>query len=74
MTETDPIFPPEKRKETEVILFEKDVPWQINLFSDVEHGFAVRGDPKLPRAKWAKEQAFYQAIAWFDEYVKKDSE
>jgi len=69
---TDQIFPPAKRRETEDILFEKTMPWQINLYSDVSHGFAVRTDLKDPRAKWAKEQAFFQAVAWFDEYVKKE--
>jgi len=72
--ETDPIFPAEKRRQTEDILFKKDTPWQINLYSDVQHGFAVRADISQPKIKWAKEQAFFQAVAWFDEYVKKDSE
>jgi len=70
--ETDGIFPPEKRRQTEDILLGKDTPWQINLYSSVQHGFAVRADLSNPRAKWAKEQAFYQAVQWFDEYVKKE--
>jgi hypothetical protein len=69
--ETDAIFPPEKRRETEDILFKMDVPWQINLFSDVEHGFSVRGDLKNERITWAKEQAFLQAVHWFDRFIKK---
>ena len=47
-----------------------DVPWQINLYSDVEHGFAVRADLSKRRVKWAKEQAFLQAVHWFDEHIK----
>jgi dienelactone hydrolase len=70
-TETDQIFPPEKRRQTEDILFTKDVPWQINLFSDVQHGFATRGDLKSERVTWAKEQAFLQAVHWFDRFIKK---
>ncbi|KAF1985763.1 alpha/beta-hydrolase [Aulographum hederae CBS 113979] len=69
-SETDHIFPAEKRHETEAILKEMSIAYQINLFSDVEHGFAVRGDISKPRAKFAKEQAFYQAVQWFDEHVK----
>ena len=42
----------------------------MNLFSDVEHGFAVRCDLSKPRAKFAKEQAFFQAVQWFDQYLK----
>ncbi|KAF2730875.1 esterase/lipase [Polyplosphaeria fusca] len=68
--ETDEIFPASKRHESEAILEKKDVPWQINLFSDVFHGFAVRSDLSKPREKFAKEQAFMQAVHWFDEHVK----
>ena len=69
--ETDEIFPTEKRRASEDILFKMDIPWQINLYSDVEHGFAVRAELTQPRVKWAKEQAFYQAVQWFDEYLKE---
>ncbi|KAF2747092.1 alpha/beta-hydrolase [Sporormia fimetaria CBS 119925] len=68
--ETDAIFPAEKRHETEEILAKHNVPYQMSLYSDVEHGFAVRCDLSKRRQKWAKEQAFLQAVAWFDEYVK----
>lgn len=35
----------------------------------MQHGFAVRGDPSKKIEKWSKEQAFYQAVAWFDQYL-----
>jgi dienelactone hydrolase len=70
--ETDQIFPAPKRRETEDILEKLKVPYQLNLFSDVEHGFAVRCDISQKRQKFAKEQAFFQAVAWFDEYVKSE--
>ncbi|PYI01414.1 dienelactone hydrolase family protein [Aspergillus sclerotiicarbonarius CBS 121057] len=66
----DPVFTTAKRHESEEILARLDIPFQINLFSDVEHGFAVRCDLSEPRQKFAKEKAFEQAVAWFDEYVK----
>lgn len=44
--------------------------YQINLFSGVEHGFAVRGDVSKRHIKFAKEQAFLQAVNWFDQYLK----
>jgi len=68
--ETDQIFPADKRHESEVILKEAGHPYQINLYSGVEHGFAVRADLENPVAKYAKESAFSQAIVWFDEYLK----
>jgi dienelactone hydrolase len=69
--ETDSIFTVEKRHETEGILAKHTVPYQIFLYSDVEHGFAVKGHMSTAKARFAKEQAFLQAVAWFDEYLKK---
>ncbi|KAI1814254.1 dienelactone hydrolase [Poronia punctata] len=67
--ETDHIFPAEKRHETEAILKDTGRPYQINLFSGVNHGFAVRSDITKKDQKFAKEQAFYQAVQWFDHYL-----
>ncbi|KAL5347071.1 hypothetical protein ACLOAV_008214 [Pseudogymnoascus australis] len=64
--ETDSIFPVEKRHKSEEILKATGVLYQINLYSGVSHGFAVRGDPNIPQEKWAKEQAFEQAVQWFN--------
>ena len=47
-----------------------DVPYQINLYSGCQHGFGVRADVSSPQAKFAKEQAFLQAVTWFDEHLK----
>ncbi|KAF2858266.1 alpha/beta-hydrolase [Piedraia hortae CBS 480.64] len=68
--ETDQIFPAEKRHETEDILKDMTIPYQITLYSGVEHGFAVRGDIKNRQAKFAKEAAFCQHVTWFDEWLK----
>ena len=64
------MFPTQKRHESEEILDKLDVPYQINMFSGVEHGFAVRGDLSKATNKFAKEQAFCQALAFFNQYVK----
>jgi dienelactone hydrolase len=68
--ETDAIFPAEKRHESEIILKETGVPYQINLYSGVVHGFAVRADLSSKVGKYAKENAFLQALAWFEEHLK----
>lgn len=70
--ETDQIFPASKRRETEDILKDMSIPYQITLYSDVEHGFAVRADISKRPVKYAKEAAFVQAVAWFDEFLKGD--
>lgn len=48
------------------------IPYQLTLYSGVEHGFAVRADISKPHVKFAKEAAFLQAVQWFDEYLKND--
>lgn len=67
--ETDSIFPNDKRHRSEDILKETGHPYQINLYSGVEHGFAVRGDPSKRHTLYAKESAFLQAVQWFQEYL-----
>ena len=69
LVDSDYIFTTEKRRESEDILMKLDVPWQITLYSDVEHSFAVRGDLSKPRVKWAMEEAFGQAVRWFMEHL-----
>jgi dienelactone hydrolase len=68
--ETDGQFPVEKRHESEAILKSTKVPYQINLYSGVSHGFALRADLSKRLVTYAKEQAFLQAVFWFDEHVK----
>jgi dienelactone hydrolase len=68
--ETDQIFPAEKRHESEEILKKVGQPYQINLYSGVEHGFAVRGDLSSRVQTYAKESAFLQAVQWFEEHLK----
>ncbi|KAJ5203926.1 uncharacterized protein N7498_004805, partial [Penicillium cinerascens] len=67
--ETDAIFPPEKCQETEAILKALKFPWQINLYSGVKHGFAVRGNPEIPAERYAMHSAFVQALEWFKEHL-----
>jgi dienelactone hydrolase len=66
---TDQIFPAEKRHKSEEILVKTKQPYQINLYSGVAHGFSVRCDTSKKFEKFAKEQAFLQAVNWFDEYL-----
>ncbi|KAL9049883.1 MAG: hypothetical protein Q9162_006967 [Coniocarpon cinnabarinum] len=73
--ETDQIFPEEKRHESEGILKklaqgDKKLAYQINLYSSVAHGFAVKTDLADKRNRFAKEQAFIQAVQWFDHFLK----
>lgn len=66
----DFVFTTDKRHESEEILAKLDIPYQINLFSHVDHGFSVRCDLSIKEQKIAKEGAFFQAVQWFDAYLK----
>ncbi|KAJ5086917.1 hypothetical protein NUU61_008224 [Penicillium alfredii] len=67
--EIDQIFTTQLRHESEDTLIKTGQPWQINLFGGVKHGFAVRGDLNDNKQKFAKEQAFYQAVLWFNQFL-----
>ncbi|PVH72191.1 alpha/beta-hydrolase [Cadophora sp. DSE1049] len=68
--ESDHIFPSPLRHESEALLMKLDIPYQINLYSGTNHGFAVRCDLSVKRQKLAKEAAFLFALQWFDQYLK----
>ncbi|VUC33679.1 unnamed protein product [Clonostachys rosea] len=68
----DDYFPAHKRHEAEEILKTTGQEYQINLFGAVEHGFAVRADPADKVQRFAKDQAFNQALVWFNHHFGKD--
>lgn len=63
--QTDQIFTTELRHETEAKLVEIGARFQIDLFSGVEHGFAVRGDILNPAVKYSKEKTLADQIKFF---------
>ncbi|KAJ5742485.1 uncharacterized protein N7511_011504 [Penicillium nucicola] len=64
--EVDGIFTREHRYKSEKILNKTGKPYQLKIFSGVKHGFGIRADLSKPHNKYAKEQAFLQALAWFE--------
>ncbi|KAE9374664.1 dienelactone hydrolase family protein [Stipitochalara longipes BDJ] len=64
-SEIDTIFTNEKRHESENILADLKIPYQINLYGAVAHGFALRGDLSVKEVKFATDRAFEQAVTWF---------
>ncbi|KAK0721681.1 putative cytoplasm protein, partial [Lasiosphaeria miniovina] len=67
--ETDLIFTAEMRHRTEDILQKKGEVWSIALYSQVAHGFAVRGDPESKTDRWAEHEAFGQATRFFEAWL-----
>ncbi|PHH60457.1 hypothetical protein CDD81_1632 [Ophiocordyceps australis] len=70
--EEDFIFSTEKRHQSEEILKKTGQPYQVNLYSGVVHGFAVRGKIEVQVERFAKEQAFRQALIWLQEFLPRE--
>ncbi|QIX01978.1 hypothetical protein AMS68_007495 [Peltaster fructicola] len=64
--ETDFTFGTESRNKAVDVLIERKATYHVQLFSGVEHGFALRCDLSVPYERWAKEQSLAGIIAWFD--------
>ncbi|RYP19067.1 hypothetical protein DL765_003563 [Monosporascus sp. GIB2] len=66
---TDELLPPERRFEMEAVLFTTGVGYSVTLYGGTGHGFAVRANISDPKQKFGKEQAFFQAVTWFDNWA-----
>ncbi|OBZ68577.1 Protein AIM2 [Grifola frondosa] len=66
--EIDHTFSLEARRRAEDILVEAKAPYFIQVFGQVSHGFALRGDPNIPAQKWAKEECARAILNWFDHH------
>lgn len=64
----DSLLPASLRAELEALLLNISSPYQVNLYSGVQHGFGVRANVSDPVQKFAKESAFLQAIRWFNNF------
>lgn len=63
--EFDPAFTQSLRWKTEEILSKNKVRYEIDLYSHVSHGFAVKGDLSIPEVKYAADKALCNAVDWF---------
>lgn len=70
MIETDKAFSATDRHDAELTLQKLQVPYQISLYGSVSHGFGVRANVSNKREKFAKEEAYLQAVRWFDTWLK----
>jgi dienelactone hydrolase len=71
--ETDAAFNLQTRYQTEERLVKKNATYQINVYSGTQHGFAIRVDLSNRKQVFGKESAFFQAVRWFDEWLKGSS-
>lgn len=72
--EIDEIFTDELRSKSKQILQKSGIPYQIDLFSNTQHGYSVRGDLSIPQIKYAAEKTLTDQVLWFnfhDQTAKK---
>lgn len=65
----DTMMPPARRSQIEALLLNTTQAYTLSLYGSVAHGFGVRANVSDPRGKFAKEQAFFQAVRWFDTWL-----
>jgi len=67
--ESDSMMNAARRSEVEAALGKTSVPWQVSLYSGTSHGFGVRANISDPKQLAGKEEAFLQAVRWFDRHL-----
>ena len=67
--EVDSMMSAARRAEIEALLAKTAQPYQISLYSGTSHGFGVRANISVPVQKIGKEEAFLQAVRWFDNFL-----
>lgn len=67
--ETDSMMSPERRHEIAALLQATGQPYSVALYGGTEHGFGVRANVSDPKQKFGKEEAFFQAVRWFDTWA-----
>ena len=68
----DELVPQEDRHEAEDIFINGNKTFQISLYAEAEHGFAVRTDLSNKMKAFAQEGAYFQAVRWLDAWVKNE--
>lgn len=64
-------MPKEKRWETEEALLANSIASSMDLYSDVHHGFAIRGNWSDPAARFVKQEVFTQHVTWLDYWMPR---
>ncbi|KAJ7582192.1 dienelactone hydrolase [Mycena floridula] len=67
--ETDHTFPVKSRYRAEEILTQDKRVYHFQLFSGVEHGFALRGNMDDPYERWVKEESAASIVRWFKQFL-----
>ncbi|KAI4718767.1 dienelactone hydrolase [Aureobasidium sp. EXF-10727] len=65
----DSLFQPEQRARTVEILTQGVKHFNMQIYSNVGHGFATRGNLSDPYERWAKEECFKSFVGWLDYWL-----
>lgn len=68
---TDDLFVPEARTRAIEIMTEHKKLFNMQIFQNVDHGFATQPLPSDPYERWAKEQSFKSFVDWFDFWLSR---
>ncbi|KAF2653960.1 alpha/beta-hydrolase [Lophiostoma macrostomum CBS 122681] len=64
--EIDHTFDAESRNKAVDIMSAGKKTWNVQIFSGVEHGFALRGNMNDKYERWVKESSLQSIVGWFD--------
>ncbi|KAK4175511.1 protein AIM2 [Triangularia setosa] len=67
--DADSMLTPAQRANLEGLLLAKAQPYQVTTYGQTPHGFAVRANYSVPSQRLGKEEAFLQAVRWFDRFL-----
>ncbi|KAF7350493.1 Dienelactone hydrolase endo--beta-d-glucanase [Mycena venus] len=67
--EMDWQFGPDAQAQADVIFANFEPGYKREYFEGCDHGFAVRGDVKVPKIKAGKEEAFEATVEWMKKYL-----
>lgn len=67
--EIDPQFTQELKSYSNEIIPTLGVPYDYQYFPGLEHGFATRGDPKIPREREGMQRAKNAAVLWLRQWL-----
>lgn len=62
-------MPAARRAEIEALLGATGQPFSLALYGGTSHGFGVRANISDPQQKYGKEEAFFQAVRFFDTWA-----
>ncbi|KAI1413288.1 alpha/beta-hydrolase [Hypoxylon sp. FL1857] len=65
----DTMTPADRRSKIEALLLDTGIPYSLALYGGTQHGFGVRANISDPKQKFGKEEAFFQAIRWFNAWA-----